>query len=113
MTLNTMTTEKELPTDCKSLTGRDPWTLIGKTDGYIRKLIRSKVIGDAVPAYIEELAIEPPTKEALVATLCEWVRDEVWEQMPDEREMDAHFSSASPDLFDTFPEEMRLRQELV
>ena len=104
----------ELPTDCKTLTGRNPWKLIGKTDGHIRKLIRSKIAGDAGTAYIEDLAIEPPTKEALVATLCEWVRDEAWEQMPDDREMDAYLSSRiESDLFDTFPEEMRLRQELV
>ena len=100
--------------DCKALTGRNPWKLIGKTDGHIRKLIRSKVIGDAVPAYIEDLAIEPPTKEALVSTLCEYVQEEIGEQIPDDREMDAYFPSRiAPDLFDQFPEEMRLQQELA
>ena len=104
----------ELPTDCKTLTGRNPWKLIGKTDGHIRKLIRSQVVGEAVPAYIEDLAVEPPTKEELVGELFEYVQEEIWDQMPDDREMDAHISPRiEPDLFDRFPEEMRLQKELV
>ena len=104
----------ELPTDCKTLTGRNPWKLIGETDGHIRKLIRSQIVGEAVPAYIEDLAVEPPTKEELVGELFEYVYEEIQEQMPDDREMDAHIARRiEPDLFDRFPEEMRLQQELV
>ena len=76
--------------DCKTLTGRNPWKLIDKTDGYIRKLIRSKIVGDAVPAYIKDMADPSITsKEDLVTTLfyCH-VYEEVHDQL-DERELDA------------------------
>jgi hypothetical protein len=96
--------------DCRAFTGTDPWKLIGKSDGHIRKLIRSTITGDAVPAYIKDMGIAPATKAELVDTILEWVQEQVWEQMD---ESDIFAPDIEPDLFDQHPEQMRLQRELA
>jgi len=90
---------------CEALTGKQPWKLIGKTDGHIRKLIRSSVIGEAVPAYIKDLGIVPATKAELVDHLEDYVHEEVGDQL-DSIEEENRFREDVPDLFDRYTEQM-------
>ena len=70
--------------------------------------MREQLVNNEVE-WVSELVIKNRHSE-----LFDYVYEEIQDQMPDDREMDAHIARRiEPDLFDRFPEEMRLQQELV
>ena len=105
------TIKDDLDYSCKALTGKNPWKLLDATDGHIRKLIRSAVIGEAVPAYIKDLGIVPVTKAALVDHLSDYVHEEIREQL-DGIEEENRYREYEPDLFDRYAEQMLTDREV-
>jgi hypothetical protein len=95
----------KLDYSCKALTGKHPWNLLDATDGHIRQLIRSTIVGEAVSAYIEDCSIIPATKAGLVLDLEDYVHEEIGEQL-DGIEEENRFREDVPDLFDRYTEQM-------